>query len=95
MSRFRRGWPFLFLGFLLFLFLYRLHPTYEDTSSPLEPLTLPIESTILHPGDFVDPAGYPDTYIVPAQDYAVHEPDGEGTLHDSPYGTSTHARVQI
>lgn len=94
MSRVRRGWPFIFLGFLLFLVLYRLHLAREDTSSLLEPLTLPIESTILHPGDFVDPAGYPDTYIVPAHDSAVHEPDGEGTLHDLPYVNSTHSRVQ-
>lgn len=45
---------------------------------------MPIESNILHPGDFVDPAGYPHPYIAPAQDYALREPDGEGTLNDVP-----------
>jgi hypothetical protein len=86
MSRSRRGlWPFLLIVFSLFLLLYRLHPTHDDDISQLESLELPEESNILHPGDFVDPAGYPDPYIVPVKDKHIHEPDGEGTLHDIPY----------
>lgn len=86
MSRSRRGfWSFLLVGLFLFLLLYRLHPTHEDVVSPLESLLLPEESNILHPGDFVDPTGYPDTYIAPAQDQPMYEPDVEGTLHDIPY----------
>ncbi|KAJ5851648.1 uncharacterized protein N7529_011033 [Penicillium soppii] len=88
MSRSRRGlWPFLLIVFSLFLLLYRLHPTHDDDISQLESLELPEESNILHPGDFVDPAGYPDPYIVPVKDKHIHKPDGEGTLHDIPKTT--------
>lgn len=86
MSRSRRGfWPIILLCFFLFCLLYRLHPTYYETASPLEVLSLPIESSILHPGDFVDPAGYPHPYIAPVQDSALREPEGEGTLNDVPW----------
>lgn len=74
-----------FLGLLLFLFLYRLHPAQEEPTPSIEALASPTESNILRPGKFVGPAGYFDQFAVPTKDYAIFEPDGEGTLHDTPY----------
>lgn len=82
MSRSRRAfWPFLILTFVLFLLLYGIHPT-QDVEPPLEVIPELVDSNTLRPGDFLDPAGYPHPYIAPVQDYALSEPDGEGTLND-------------
>ncbi|CAG7974360.1 unnamed protein product [Penicillium olsonii] len=82
MSRSRRAfWPFLILTFVLFLLLYGIHPT-QDVEPPLEVIPELVDSNTLRPGDFLDPVGYPHPYIAPVQDYALSEPDGEGTLND-------------
>jgi hypothetical protein len=49
------------MGHCLFLLLYRLHPTHEDVAFPLESLILSEETNIVPPGEFVGPAGYPET----------------------------------
>lgn len=87
MPRFRRGlWPLFPITCLLFFFYYHLHATYEQNSLPLELeyLSLPEDSRVLHPGEFVDPNTHPDIQVVSAQSNRLYEPDGEATFHDEP-----------
>lgn len=89
MIRFRPGfWPCLVVSCLLVFLYFRLPLPHKDIPAPLElsPLPLP-EFNVLHPGEFTDPATYPDVHIVLTPTDPSDEPEGEGTLNDLLYVT--------
>ena len=90
MIRFRPGfWPCIVISCLLIFLYFRLPPPHKDILAPLDlsPLPLPEEFNVLHPGEFTDPAPYPDIHIISTPTDSPDEPEGEGTLNDLPYVT--------
>jgi hypothetical protein len=90
MIRFRPSfWPCLIVSCLLVFLYFRLPLPHKDIPAPLElsPLPLPEEFNVLHPGEFTDPATYPDVHIVLTPTDPSDEPEGEGTVNDVPYVT--------